>query len=108
MGVSPLLLKIIICVDFASMMIGSNKNNNNNNNNGSDLTIPYIKQLVVSPYGAVFVALLAIFWYLASETDDEIAADGQLNIFLLVLFSCLALLPDPRKNITGTTTTTTA
>jgi len=90
-------------------MIGSNKNNNNNNNNSSsDLTIQYIKQLVISPYGAVFLALLAIFWYLASETDDEIAADGQLNIFLLVLFSCLALLPDPRKNITGTTTSTTA
>ena len=80
MGVSPLLLKIIICVNVVSMLRGD-----------------YIQKLVISPYGAVCAALFVIFWYLASETDDEIAADGQLNIFLLILFSCLALLPDPRK-----------
>ena len=65
-----------------------------------NLTPQYVQKLLISPYGAVFTALLSIFWYLASETDDEIAADGQLNTFLLVLFSCLALLPDPRKTTT--------
>ena len=53
----------------------------------------YARDLLFAPSGAVFVALLVIFWYLATETDDEIAADGKLNVYLLVLFSCLALLP---------------
>ena len=94
MGVSPLLLKIIICVEFVPMRV-----ENSAKTNSSYPTPKYIRNLLISPYGAVFAALLAIFWYLASETDDEIAVDGQLNIFLLVLFSCLALLPDPRKSL---------
>ena len=61
------------------------------------LTPKYIRETLISPYGAVFAALLAIFVYLALESDDEIAVDGHLNIFLLVLFSCLALLPDSRS-----------
>jgi hypothetical protein len=55
----------------------------------------YLWRLVFAPRGAVFLSLLVILGYILLESDDDIEASGKLNEYLLVLFSCLALLPDP-------------